>query len=382
VVSLTVKANIQSEGQVTFAVGNAFFQPQSRLSRDLGVLAARVYRQQTGHLRILDLMAGSGVRSLRYWQESEADELWVNDANPNLQPLLAQNLAPAIAQNRVQLTCQDAQRILWECNLQQNYYDFVDLDAFGSPATYLSTVLGAVKLGGLLYVTATDGRSLTGRATQACLRDYGCTVRSHPSAKEQALRILIGTLQQQAARIGRGIEPIFSLTQGQSFRVLVRLVPKPQLTLQNYGFLGYCHDCGDYQTRIGRSLNSSICPICQARSLVLSGFLWLGALHDAPYLQRTIAQAQVWNWQPVANFLSLMQGEIDFPPYSYPLAEIGRRAKVDIPPRSHLIQSLQQAGYRAVPSAIDAQAIKTDASLAQCLAIAAHGYSLGYSSES
>jgi tRNA (guanine26-N2/guanine27-N2)-dimethyltransferase len=65
-----------------------------------------------------------------------------------------------------------------------------------------------------------------------------------------------------------------------------------------------------------------------------------------------------------------MQAEIDFPPYYYPLAALGQRAKIDLPPRSHLIQSLQQAGYRAVPSAIDPQALKTDASFAHCLAIA------------
>jgi len=41
-------------------------------------LAAAVYRQKIGQLRVLEVMAGSGVRSLRYWLESGADELWVN----------------------------------------------------------------------------------------------------------------------------------------------------------------------------------------------------------------------------------------------------------------------------------------------------------------
>lgn len=367
---LAAASQLRQEGRVAFAVGDSFFQPQSRLSRDLGVLAAIVYRQQTGYLRVLDLMAGSGVRALRYWQESRADEIWVNDANPDLQSLLAQNLAAAIARQQVRFSFQDARYILHECYLRRDYYDVVDLDCFGSPAPYVSAALGAVKLGGLLYITATDGRSLTGRSPQSCLRDYGCTVRPHPSAREQALRVLLGTVQLQAARMGRGIEPIFSLINGQAFRILVRLTRKSGLTLQNYGFLGYCHSCGDYQSLTSRSLHSAICQACQGRSLVLSGFLWLGDLHSPAYLQSVIYRAEERNWQFAIRLLRLMQGESDFPPYYYTLAEIGRRAKIDLPPRTHLIEALRQEGYRATPSAIDPQAIKTTAPLAECLAIA------------
>ena len=57
------------EEKARFKVGDAFYNPQSKLVRDLGVLAAAVYRQERGSLRVLDALAGCGVRSLRYWQE-------------------------------------------------------------------------------------------------------------------------------------------------------------------------------------------------------------------------------------------------------------------------------------------------------------------------
>jgi len=38
-------------------------------------------------------MAGSGIRSLRYFYQSKADRLWVNDSNPEISEVLQQNLS-------------------------------------------------------------------------------------------------------------------------------------------------------------------------------------------------------------------------------------------------------------------------------------------------
>jgi len=65
-----------------------------------------------------------------------------------------------------------------------------------------------------------------------------------------------------------------------------------------------------------------------------------------------------------------MQGEIEFPPYFYTLREIGHRGKLDLPQRSHLIQALQEEGYQAAATHIEAQAIKTNASMDVVIAIA------------
>jgi hypothetical protein len=46
--------------------GTAFYRAESAQGRDLAVLAAGVYRQQHGRLRVLDVMSGSGMRGARY----------------------------------------------------------------------------------------------------------------------------------------------------------------------------------------------------------------------------------------------------------------------------------------------------------------------------
>ncbi|NES23974.1 MAG: tRNA (guanine-N1)-methyltransferase, partial [Symploca sp. SIO3E6] len=98
-----------------------------------------------------------------------------------------------------------------------------------------------------------------------------------------------------------------------------------------------------------------------------SGPLWLGALHQVHQLTRMRALAEEWHWLERVKLLNIMAAEANLPPYFYTLGEIGHRGKMDIPKRSHLIQALQAMGYRASPTHINAQAIKTDANISTCI---------------
>ncbi len=360
---------MQSEGKASFEVGKAFYNPTSQVVRDLGILAARVYRDRVGFLRIIDAMSSCGVRSLRYYAESKADYLWVNEGNTDLIPILHKNLQGAIPPTSLHLTHEDANRIFFQCYNAGDYYDLVDVDCFGTAAPYLSTALWATKLGGLIYLTSTDGRSATGHLPENSLRAYGAYARAHPSAQEQALRLLLGSLQQQAATKGFGVEPIFSYFTGRTYRVMVRLQSRPLLLEANYGFLGYCHSCGDYQTVGWRKLGKAVCPD-DHNPLTVTGAMWLGQLHSPDWLQQMLAIAKEWEWEQRVKLLEIMIGEADFPPYFYTLGEIGRRGKMDIPKRDRVLHALQSQGYRATVTHINPEAIKTNASLKECIAIA------------
>lgn len=358
-----------SESKAKFYVGKAFYNPQSKVVRDLGVLAAFIYRQDRGELRVLDAMSGCGVSSLRYWLESGADWIKVNEGNPELNSLLQHNLEQAIAQGYCQITHQDAHRLFFACYDRRDYYDLVDVDCFGSAAPYLSTMLWATKINGLIYLTSTDGRTATGHSPHISLQAYGAYARSHPAAQEQALRLLIGSVQQQAATKGLGVEPVFSFFTGKTYRVMLRLVKNIQLSENNYGFLGYCHHCGNYQTASWRKLGKVTC-LHDDRPLTISGAMWLGELHHLDLLRKMKSLAKLWNWQKTADLIEIMSNEINFPPYFYTLGEIGRRGKLDIPKRSLLIQALRDNGYRANITHINAQAIKTDADIHTCISLA------------
>ncbi|NJN72489.1 MAG: N2,N2-dimethylguanosine tRNA methyltransferase [Limnothrix sp. RL_2_0] len=356
------------ERSVTFNAGSGFYRPKSRIVRDLGILAAAVYRAEKGELRVLDGMSATGVRSLRYWQESGADWVTVNEGNPDLLSTLRDNLRELLP-NYGQVSSLPVHRLCLEKSLAGDRHDLVDIDAFGSGSAFVQDALEVTKIGGLMYLTSTDGRTYSGREPQKALRQYGAYVRSHPAVQEQGLRLLLGTLQQQAAQRNLGIEPIFSFFWGDTCRVMARLVKKTQLTEENYGWLGYCHHCGNYALPPWRKLSQSSC-VHDEQPLTLSGALWLGTLHDTEFLGKMLALAKTWAWSDVTERLEIMIAENLLPPYFFPLKEIGYRAKIDLPPRDRLITTLQEKGFQASRTHIQAEAIKTNATMGELEAIA------------
>ncbi|MGB5974058.1 MAG: tRNA (guanine-N1)-methyltransferase, partial [Nodosilinea sp.] len=241
---------------------------------------------------------------------------------------------------------------------------------FGGPAPYLDTGLWATRLGGLLYLTSTDGRATSGHDPERSLKTYGAWARSHPAVHEQGLRLLTGYAAQTAAARGLGIEPVFSLFTGQVHRVMVRLLDKPTLSAQTYGFLAYCHHCGHFQTVDWQRLGRIGCRCGADSAPVISGPMWLGSLHDRATLSAMQALAEKWGWKSRARQLALMASEVDLPPYYYRLGDIGRRGQMDIPNRDRLIEALHSRGHRAAIPSMDRQGVKTDAAFEDCVATA------------
>jgi tRNA (guanine26-N2/guanine27-N2)-dimethyltransferase len=364
-------ADWQQERSARFQIGAAFFRPETCIARDLGVLAAAVYRQQNSCLDVLDGMSGCGIRALRYALEAKADWLWVNEANPEIATVLRQNLTVQLPQTLFQVTTQSVRHVLQDCLGQRRYFDLVDLDCFGSPAAFLTDCVRATRLNGLMYLTSTDSRTCEGHNPAASLRHFGAYARAHPATHEQGLRLLLGSISQQALMQGFAIAPLFSYFQGQTYRVMVRLVKGCHWSEALSGFVGHCHPCGHFEVVHWRGLSRAVCPHHATPSpLTLSGPLWLGPLHDLDYLTDMGKLAETWGWQDRKQLLNLMAGEIPFPPYFFTLGEIGRHSKVDIPKRDRLMTALHAEGYAAAMTHLDAQAIKTNATFETCVAIA------------
>lgn len=159
-------SNYQTERGLQFQVGDSFFRHESFTGRDLGVLAAAHYKRSNLDLRVLDAMCGCGVRSLRYLAESETNFVLANDANDENRGLIMGNLSqiPRYLEGKKRwvVTHFDANRVMSECYLQRDFYDFIDVDSFGSDSSFLRSAFNALKLGGLVYVTSTDGYSAGG----------------------------------------------------------------------------------------------------------------------------------------------------------------------------------------------------------------------------
>lgn len=162
--NISCKSEFQSERGLEFDVGDTFFRHESATGRDLGVLAAAIHKKHDDKkLKVLDAMCGCGIRSLRYLAESNADFVLANDADDVHRRVILSNLSSRVSRieedgkRRWVVTNDDANRVMMECCLRRDYFDFIDIDSFGSDSSFLRSAFGAVRFGGLLYLTSTDG---------------------------------------------------------------------------------------------------------------------------------------------------------------------------------------------------------------------------------
>lgn len=70
------------ERGMPFDTGGAFFRAQSAQGRDLAMLCAALHKRETGSLRVLDCMSGSGMRAARFLHHAGAEHVVANDVNP------------------------------------------------------------------------------------------------------------------------------------------------------------------------------------------------------------------------------------------------------------------------------------------------------------
>ena len=371
-------AELAQEGAALVRLGSGFFRPQSRPSRDLGVLLARVLACRQP-LRVLDLMAGCGIRAQRYAREAGATAVWANDADPDRLPLLEANLAGVAGLRTTALT---AQKLLADCLMREERFTLLDLDAFGCPACLVPLALEALCFGGVLYLASTDGRSPTGHDRQGAIRSLGASARAHPASWEQALRLQIAMVAKAAWALGRGVRPLFSFSEGRTFRTAVELLRRPEPGEERQlGLLAHCHGCGDQHSQSLLQLRQW--PACACGEdpppLAVSGPLWLGPLQHPPTLAAMLEQEQMAvaaGQEPSAARpgLRLLEGLLrdpGVPARVWPTAAVGRRLGSGPPATDRLVERLRAEGWTALPSAVMAGQFRSDAPWPRVLELAA-----------
>ncbi|KAI7738690.1 hypothetical protein M8C21_030792 [Ambrosia artemisiifolia] len=373
----------ETERGFQFDIGDTFFRHESATGRDLGVLAAALYKKSNKNLRVLDAMCGCGIRSLRYLAEAEADFVLANDANEECNGVIVGNLLRVVKEEegRWEVSHSVANRVLAEKYVEREYFDFVDVDSFGSDSSFFRLAFDVVKIGGLLYVTSTDGFSSGGHRPNHSLAAYGAYIRPLPYSNEIGLRMLIGGAMREASVLGYHVSPLFSYYSyhGPVFRVLLRLNRgKPPHGI-HYRFIGYCESCGHSQAISWDKLGQMKCPCGSDApdSLVVSGPLWTGPLHCASYLTEMHTLAGEWGWlgdgtkNDLDKLLLRMIDESDPSlPFGYiQLDEIASRAKVNSPRLVTLMSAIQQNGYNVSRSHISNNAIKTNCPMSECIRI-------------
>ncbi len=337
----------------------------------------------------LDLMAGCGIRALRWGLEARGSShqpvhLWVNDADQERAPLLEANLEPLQVCEGLSLTRshQPAERLLREAHLQHRFFDLIDLDAFGCPNVLLQSTLQAMRFGGVLLLASTDGRSPTGHDRFAAVRRFGAAARAHPSSWELALRLQLAALAREAWLLGRGLEPLFNYSDGRTFRVAVRFRQRIRSgEEEQLGFVARCERCGDQAVQAMLHLQGWRPCACTdgCGRWAVSGPLWIGPLQDPDLIHGLLA---ISDGMDAARRAELNQGQDSTlalrsrrlleglvadqgqPACCWSTAELARRLQLKGPPPiDALLHALRCGGYTASHSGVMAGQVRTNAPL-------------------
>lgn len=280
---------------------------------------------------ILDALSASGLRALRYASEIPfVSKVTANDLDLAATEAIARNVQHNRLQSKINVTHGNAiahmyQKIsasmaLTEKDVAQGKsekYDVVDLDPYGTAATFLDAAVQAVHdSGGLLCVTCTDaGVWASNSYPEKSFALYGGVPIKGWHSHEVGLRLILHAINSAAARYGLYMEPLLSLSIDFYARVFVKIKKSPAAVKFSAGktMITYNCDagCGAWTTQLllrnkhypnkkgqgsfykhqfsqGPTADQN-CEHCGFKTH-LAGPMYAGRLHDPEFIKRILAK--------------------------------------------------------------------------------------------
>lgn len=192
---------------------------------------------------ILDALSATGLRALRYTREIPfVSKVTANDLDPSAAEAISRNVRHNRLTDAIEVTQGNAIAHMYnkvtahmeltdkeKARGKTEKYDVVDLDPYGTAATFLDAAVQAVRDdGGLLCVTCTDaGVWASNGYPEKCFSLYGGIPIKGWHSHEAGLRLILHAIAISAGRYGLTIEPLLSLSIDFYARVFVKINRSP-----------------------------------------------------------------------------------------------------------------------------------------------------------
>jgi len=346
-----------------------FYNPAMELNRDLAVLALQAYQKMLGReISVCEPLTGCGVRGVRFAVEVDGvRKVFVNDINPEATKLARFNVERNALAERVLVANEDANLFLSRYAAPRKRFDFIDVDPFGSPVSYLDAVVRALRDGGLLALTATDMAPLCGVHSKACVRKYSGKPLRTEYCHELAVRLLVGCLATMAAKHDIGIEVVFSYSTDHYIRVYAVArygARQADNSLRMMGYILHCFSCFHRETSEGMvSPLKTECAECGSK-LNAAGPLWLGKISDKDFcssMKREADGRRLKLGKRVLRLLSLVQEEAEAAITYYVIDRICDKLNLPVPPLIEVMDSIKRAGFQATQTHFNSRGVRTNA---------------------
>ncbi|XP_041838700.1 tRNA (guanine(26)-N(2))-dimethyltransferase isoform X2 [Melanotaenia boesemani] len=348
-------------------------------------VAATVGEKYEQGLRVLEGLAASGLRSVRFALEVPGlHSVTANDFSSKAAALIARNAQYNRVNHLLHASCRDASMLMYEKRGKKERYDVIDLDPYGSPASFLDAAVQAVGEGGLLCVTCTDMAVMAGNSGETCYSKYGSVSIKAKYCHEMALRTILHSLDQRAGVYQRYIQPLLSISADFYIRVFVRVFTGQAIvknSASKQALVYNCVGCGSFHLqRMGRRTSNGkhmkysaatgppVGPECEhcGQRHQLGGPIWAEPIHDLSFVQKVLSAvsgnpSRFGTSKRIEGMLSMVTEELEDVPLYYTVDNLSSTIKCNTPSLLQFRSALLHAGHRVSLSHACKNAVKTDA---------------------
>nr|XP_039255713.1 tRNA (guanine(26)-N(2))-dimethyltransferase-like [Styela clava] len=337
-------------------------------------------------IRILEALSATGLRSVRLAKEVPGvKEIIANDLSKSAVEAIQRNIEHNKVQNLVTANEDDASILMYNHKAgRKAAFDVIDLDPYGTASPFLDAAVQAVRPQGLLCVTCTDMAVLAGNTPESCWAKYRSMPLKTKACHEQALRILLGAIEQHANRYSRYIEPLLSVSVDFYIRVFVKVhfgLAKVKMSARKQAYVIRCGGCSSFHMQpVGEVIKTKNgekhipglgppvgrkCELCGHKNSV-GGPIWAAPLYNTDFLHKVRSSVKAFperlnTSSRINGFLTMMLEELPDIPLHYVSDELSSVMKCSCPPEVMLRSAIMNAGYRVSSFHGRKSSIKTDA---------------------
>ncbi|KAL6454789.1 TRM1 tRNA [Candida maltosa Xu316] len=390
-----------TEGKATILTpkkDEVFYNPIQQFNRDLSIMIIRAFQQmrqdnattarkkkKLNGLKILEALSASGLRSCRYGLEiPEATKIVANDLSHDAVASITKNIEHNGLTDKVVANQGDA--IKFMASTSEKFH-VVDLDPYGTAAPFIDSAIQCLEDGGLLLVTCTDAGVLASAAyPEKCFSLYGGNNFGHNQENHEAgIRLILNLVATTAAKYGKSITPLLSLSIDYYYRLAIVVRHSPinvkKLSSQS-GIVYSCTGCGTKQEQVlgvvndnkygyakvrkGMINDDGSCRYC-SRSINVTGPMSMMDIQDASFIERvknmvnSVTNECYGTTKRIHGMLSVAKSELNGVFDIINLNAVSKLFKTPPMPLSHFANAISNLGYHISLTHVKANSVKTDA---------------------
>jgi len=325
-----------------------FYNPSMILNRDISLLIVQWLIDALPHnIQILDGLAASGIRGIRFLHELTGSfHVTINDWSPDAYALIKRNISK-VQENKSSATNENIHTLL-----AKNRFDYVDIDPFGSPASFIDSAVRGCRHKGVIACTATDTATLCGVYPRVCRRRYFAQPLHGSIMHEVGLRILIGFLAREAAKHEKGITPLLCYSTDHYMRVYVQLENNISAANKSIEQVKSIH------------VNEFLDTEYMTHEKCI-GPLWMGSIHKkkiVSFLRNILESNNLDTQKKILSLFDLFDEEAEASPFFYTTNEVASRLQTSPPPLQVVLEHITSSGYQVAKTHFNPCGFKTNAS--------------------